>query len=81
MFHFEVMCGPDQIKPSDKIYTTDPEEPVKLHIPASGKAIETLTPISIPSVFKRVVKDFGDHPALCYKVKNSWQTLTFRYEM
>lgn len=81
MLIISVTCGPDQVKHTEKLYTANPEEAVKLKIPSSGKAIETIAPVSIPSVLKRMVKNYGDHPALCYKEENAktWTEISYRY--
>ncbi|KAF7287733.1 hypothetical protein GWI33_003371 [Rhynchophorus ferrugineus] len=70
--------GPDQIKPSESLVTTDPEGSVRLRIPNSGKAIETLPPISVPGYFQRTVDRFPNKVALGWKEADTWKTFTYK---
>ncbi|XP_018576089.1 long-chain-fatty-acid--CoA ligase ACSBG2 [Anoplophora glabripennis] len=70
--------GPDQVVPSDDIFTVKADGYVRLRIPESGKAIETITPISIPSLLKRSAEEFPDHTALAAKVNGKWEKITYQ---
>lgn len=70
--------GPDQIVPSDNIFTVKADGYVRLRIPESGKAIETTPPISIPSLLKRSANEFPEHTALAVKVDGKWEKITYR---
>ncbi|CAG0889928.1 unnamed protein product [Cyprideis torosa] len=54
--------GPDQILPSNVIWTADATEPVKLQITESGPA--SYKPISIPSLLKKRVEERPYHVAM-----------------
>lgn len=70
--------GPDQVKPAESYITTDPAGYVQLHIPESGKAIETLPPVSVPGYVKRAAENYGDKTALAWKEGKVWKTLSYR---
>lgn len=69
---------PNQIKPADNLVTTDPSGCVRLRIPESGKAIETLPPISVPGYMKRAAERYADKIALGWKEGSTWKTFTYR---
>lgn len=70
--------GPDQILPAKGITTVNPDEPVSLRIPESGKAIETTPPISVPGLLKRTLDAYPNHPALAYKANGKWNKITYK---
>ncbi|XP_076262277.1 long-chain-fatty-acid--CoA ligase ACSBG2-like isoform X2 [Rhynchophorus ferrugineus] len=74
----DIIISPDQIKPSESLVTTDPEGSVRLRIPNSGKAIETLPPISVPGYFQRTVDRFPNKVALGWKEADTWKTFTYK---
>ncbi|KAJ8913170.1 hypothetical protein NQ315_009007 [Exocentrus adspersus] len=70
--------GPDQIVLADDTVTTRADGYVKLRIPEHGKAIETTTPISIPSLLKRSAIEFADYTALAAKINGKWEKITYQ---
>lgn len=69
--------GPNQVVPTDNVYTTKPDGSVKLRVPKSGMAIETTTPISVPGLVKKAVDTYSDHTALAYKENGEWKKITY----
>lgn len=68
--------GPEQIRPTDKVWTTDPAEAIKIKMGKNG--LTTRQPISIPGILTKTARDFPEHPALYFKdVKGDWQYLTY----
>ncbi|XP_050314839.1 very long-chain-fatty-acid--CoA ligase bubblegum isoform X2 [Anthonomus grandis grandis] len=71
------MAGPEMIKPSDSELTTSLSGSVRLRVPESGKAIETLQPISVPGYVKRAAETFPDTIAISWKEGNTWKSFTY----
>jgi long-chain-fatty-acid--CoA ligase ACSBG len=74
----ELQNGPDQILPTEEITTTNLDEPVRLRIPESGKAIETVAPISVPGLLKRTSEAYPNHAALAYKAEGKWNKISYK---
>lgn len=72
-----MILGPDQVIPSENVYTAEPDGCVKLRIPKSGMAVETITPISVPGLLRRTVETYPNHTALAYKVDGEWKKITY----
>lgn len=72
------MTGPEQIKPAESEITTDLAGWVRLRIPQSGKAIETLPAISVPGLVKRAADTYADKIALAWKEGKDWKKFTYR---
>ncbi|XP_017770616.1 PREDICTED: long-chain-fatty-acid--CoA ligase ACSBG2 [Nicrophorus vespilloides] len=70
--------GPDQIIPSDSIWTVRPEGTVKLRIPKTAIAIEQEKPISIPGLLNRTAQDFPDQVALAWQEDGDWKKMTYK---
>lgn len=69
--------GPNRIKPADDYHTVDRLGVVKLRVANEGPGADE--PISIPGLFKRAVREFGDVEALKFKDdKNEWQAITYK---
>lgn len=73
-----VETGPDQIKPAESEITTELAGWVRLRIPQSGKAIETLPAISVPGFVQRAADTFPDKIALAWKEGKDWKKFTYR---
>ncbi|CAH1965014.1 unnamed protein product [Acanthoscelides obtectus] len=69
--------GPDQIAPAEDEVAVRADEYVRLRIPKSGKAIETIRPFSIPFLFKKSVKEYANNTALAQKVNGVWNIITY----
>lgn len=60
-----------------KTSVTSPETPFKLLVENEGAGAKV--PISVPALMNRVVRDFGDKPAMNYKNSfGKWVTVTYR---
>jgi len=73
-----LITGPDQIKPAESEITTELAGWVRLRIPQSGKAIETLPAISVPGFVQRAADTFPDKIALAWKEGKDWKKFTYR---
>ncbi|KAK9889339.1 hypothetical protein WA026_004614 [Henosepilachna vigintioctopunctata] len=73
MEELSYLNGPCQILPATEETTTDRAGCVKLRIPKSGTAIETVKPISIPGLINNTVANFADNVAYVYKDDNGKQ--------
>nr|CAH7763094.1 unnamed protein product [Callosobruchus chinensis] len=69
--------GPDQIVPAETEVTVKADEYVRLRIPKSGKAIETIRPVSVPTLLRKTAKEFPNHTALAQKVNGVWKNITY----
>lgn len=68
--------GPDQIRPTEKVWTVDPAEAIKIKMGKNG--VTTRQPISIPGLLTKTARDYPDHPALYSKdIKGEWQYITY----
>lgn len=74
----EKFCkGPEQIRPADSFWTTDPASAVKLKVSKDSAA--SRQPISVPGLLSRVAREYPSHAALCYKnLNNEWTQMTYR---
>ncbi|XP_063051685.1 long-chain-fatty-acid--CoA ligase ACSBG2-like [Engraulis encrasicolus] len=64
------------LKPSDVLWTTERDKPVKLRMAESGPGSET--PITIHQMFEATVAFHGEHPALRWKEEGKWNMLTYK---
>ncbi|KAL2092811.1 hypothetical protein ACEWY4_012609 [Coilia grayii] len=64
------------LKPSEAIWSTERDKPVKLRLAESGPGAET--PITIHQMFEATVDFHGDKPALRWKEEGKWNTLTYK---
>lgn len=63
--------------PTENVYTTEANGVVKLRVPKSGMAIETVTPISVPGLLRKTVDTYPDNTALAYKQNGEWKKITY----
>lgn len=71
--------GPCQIVPSTEEITTDRNGYVKLRIPKTGTAMETMQPMSIPGLMKMTAEKHPDNIAYVYKNLNG-KTVNVTYK-
>lgn len=71
------MNGPNQVVPTENIYTSIPGDHVKLRIESRGMASEP--PISVPGLLSRTVARYPDDAALATKkADGKWHKITYR---
>ncbi|XP_065576536.1 long-chain-fatty-acid--CoA ligase ACSBG2-like isoform X2 [Artemia franciscana] len=68
--------GPDQIIPAENYKTTEASGAVKLKIGERG--VESIPPISVPTLLARAVERYTDRVALAVKREGKWQEYTYR---
>lgn len=71
-------AGPNQIRPTENIRTSDPAGCVKIKIPETGTALETMDPISVPGLLYNTVQEFPNAVALAQKINGNWEKITYR---
>lgn len=64
--------------PSENSVVTSQYDYVRLRIPDSGKAIETIKPLSVPGALKNIVQQFPNTAALGYKEGDKWITISYQ---
>lgn len=67
----------EQIASAEDYVATELNDRVRLRIPKTGKAIETIRSISVPDLLKRTTNDFPNVVALAHKVDGKWETITY----
>lgn len=73
-----ITAGPNQIRPTKNIRTSDPEGCVKICIPETGTAIETTDPISVPGLLHRTALEFPNATALAGKIDGKWEKISYK---
>jgi len=68
--------GPDQIVPSEELWTADKFSAVKLKVGAKGAS--SVQPTSVHSMLKRAANRFGHLTALRSKRDGVWQSVTYK---
>lgn len=69
------ISGPDKLRPTDNIFTCEPDGCVKIR---NSFEIDE-QPISIPTLVNQAVEKWGDRPALGVKSEyDEWVTINFR---
>lgn len=74
-----MVVGPNQIKAAEVNKTSDPVNPIQIHIGKEGVAAEE--PISIPGLLKRTARDYPDNIALKYKTNKkdkTWNSISYK---
>jgi len=69
--------GPDQILPSEALFTWHQDGAIKLSTKGQGEFARA-QPMSVPSLLERATRRAPERPALAVKRNGEWQKWTYR---
>ncbi|XP_012264154.1 very long-chain-fatty-acid--CoA ligase bubblegum isoform X2 [Athalia rosae] len=70
--------GPNQVMPSDAVWTSEPTGRVRIELDRDG--IGARIPISVPGILEKTAKEHPDHPALVSRPGVDGERVTYTYK-